>query len=112
MGTSDNRFQDIRDGLRALCAEFPDEYFRKIDEARGYPDAFVDALTKAGWLAALIPQEYGGLGVGLPGASAFIGGTHSVGRNSGPCPGPRCNIGSIVFHRPVTASDKLLPRCP
>src|SRR3954467_730839 len=56
------RFHDIRGGVRALCAEFPDEYFRKIDEARGYPHAFVDALTKAGWLAALIPQEYGGSG--------------------------------------------------
>ena len=53
-------YADIRDGVRSLCAEFPDEYFRKIDAERGYPEAFVNALTKAGWLAALIPQEYGG----------------------------------------------------
>ena len=53
------------DKVRALCAGFPDAYFREIDEARGYPEAFVDALTKAGWLAALIPQDYGGSGLGL-----------------------------------------------
>jgi len=57
--------QDIRDAIRALCTEFPDEYFRKIDEQRAYPEAFVDALTKAGWMAALIPQEFGGSGLGL-----------------------------------------------
>lgn len=49
--------QDIRDAVRALCAEFPPEYHRKVDAERGYPDAFVDALTKAGWMAALIPEE-------------------------------------------------------
>jgi acyl-CoA dehydrogenase len=50
---------EIRDSVRALCAEFPAEYHRKVDEARGYPEEFVDALTKAGWMAALIPEEYG-----------------------------------------------------
>ena len=55
---------EIRDAIRALCAEFPPEYFREVDEQRGYPEEFVDALTRAGWLAALIPQEYGGSGLG------------------------------------------------
>ena len=64
--------QDIRDAIRALCAQFPPEYFREVDEARGYPEAFVDALTKAGWLAALIPQEYGGSGLGLTEASVCV----------------------------------------
>ena len=50
-------FQDIREAVRDLCQQFPAEYFRKVDDERGYPEAFVDALTKAGWLAALIPQE-------------------------------------------------------
>lgn len=50
-----DRFQDLRDAVRALCAQFPDEYHRKIDEQRAYPEAFVEALTKAGWLAAMIP---------------------------------------------------------
>ncbi|MCQ9191739.1 acyl-CoA dehydrogenase family protein, partial [Escherichia coli] len=61
--------QDIRDAVRSLCEEFPPEYFRKIDEERGYPAQFVDALTQAGWMAALIPQEYGGSGLGLTEAS-------------------------------------------
>ena len=48
--TSDDQFPDIRDAVRDLCAQFPDEYFRKVDEVRGYPKEFVDALTKAGWM--------------------------------------------------------------
>ncbi|HVR54869.1 MAG TPA: acyl-CoA dehydrogenase family protein, partial [Pseudorhodoferax sp.] len=60
MTTTQDKYQDIRDAVRALCAEYPDEYFRKIDEQRAYPEAFVDALTRAGWMAALIPTEYGG----------------------------------------------------
>jgi len=64
--------QEIRDAIRALCADFPDEYFRKVDEQRAYPEAFVDALTKAGWMAALIPQEYGGSGLGLVEASVIM----------------------------------------
>ena len=63
--TAPDQYQEIRDAVRALCAEFPDEYHRKIDNARDYPEAFVTALTKAGWLAALIPTEYGGSGLGL-----------------------------------------------
>jgi Acyl-CoA dehydrogenase, N-terminal domain len=64
-----DRYQDLRDAVRALCAQFPDEYHRKIDEQRAYPEAFVEALTKAGWLAAMIPSEYGGAGLGLAEAS-------------------------------------------
>ena len=52
-----DRFDDIRDGIRALCAQFPAEYHRHIDRDRGYPDAFVEALTREGWMAALIPEE-------------------------------------------------------
>jgi acyl-CoA dehydrogenase len=59
-------YQDIREAIRDRCSSFPPDCFRKIDEARGYPVEFVDAPTKAGWLAALIPQEYGGSGLGLP----------------------------------------------
>ena len=58
----DNPHQEIRDAIRALCQQFPAEYFRKIDEARGYPEHFVDALTKAGGMAALIPEDRRGLG--------------------------------------------------
>jgi acyl-CoA dehydrogenase len=64
--TSDmDPYREIRDAIRALCLSFAGEYFRKIDEQRGYPEAFVNALTDSGWLAAMIPQQYGGSGLGL-----------------------------------------------
>src|SRR6266576_208091 len=110
MGTPDDRFQDIRDGVRALCAEFPDEYFRKIDEARGYPDAFVDALTKAGWLAALIPQEYGGSGLGLAEASVIMEEINRCGGNSGACHGQMYNMGTLLRHGSDAQKRKFLPR--
>ena len=69
--TAPDQYQDIRDAVRALCAGFPDEYHRRIDAQRAYPEAFVDALTKAGWLAALIPVQYGGSGLGLAQASVI-----------------------------------------
>ena len=78
-----DRFQDIREAVRDLCAGYPPEYFRRIDEERGYPEAFVDALTKAGWLAALIPQEYGGSGLGLTEASVIMEEINRAGGNSG-----------------------------
>jgi len=71
----------IREAVRALCARFPDEYFRRIDAERGYPDAFVDALIGAGWLAAMIPEAYGGTGLGLglsKKLAAALGGTIQV----------------------------------
>ncbi len=102
-------YQDIRDGVRALCAEFPDEYFRKIDEARGYPEAFVDALTKAGWLAALIPQEYGGSGLGLAEASVIMEEINRCGGNSGACHGQMYNMGTLVRHGSDAQKQKYLP---
>lgn len=76
-------YQDIRDAVRALCNDFPPEYHRQIDQARGYPEAFVDALTKAGWMAALIPEEYGGSGLGLTEASVIMEEINRSGGNSG-----------------------------
>ncbi|WP_323030365.1 acyl-CoA dehydrogenase family protein, partial [Castellaniella sp.] len=66
------QYQDIRDAIRDLCAQFGDDYFRRVDEARGYPAEFVDALTRAGWLSALIPEAYGGSGLGLTEASVIM----------------------------------------
>ena len=103
-------YQDIRDGVRALCAEFPDEYFRKIDEERGYPEAFVDALTKAGWLAALIPQEYGGSGLGLAEASVIMEEINRCGGNSGACHGQMYNMGTLLRHGSDEQKQKYLPR--
>ncbi len=85
-------YPEIREAVRALCAEFPAEYHRKIDEARGYPEAFVDALTKAGWMAALIPEEYGGSGLGLTEASIIMEEINRSGGNSGACHGQMYNM--------------------
>src|SRR4029079_5762248 len=105
-----DRFQDIRDGVRALCAEFPDAYFRKIDEARGYPEAFVDALTKAGWLAALIPEEYGGSGLSLTEASVIMEEINRCGGNSGACHGQMYTSGPFLRHGSEEQKRTYLPR--
>ena len=94
--------------MRALCAEFPDEYFRKVDEERAYPDEFVDALTKAGWLAALIPQEYGGSGLGLTEASVIMEEINRAGGNSGACHGQMYNMGTLLRHG-SEAQKQLVP---
>jgi acyl-CoA dehydrogenase len=105
-----DKFQDIRDGVRALCAEFPDEYHRKIDEQRGYPEAFVDALTKAGWLAALIPQEYGGSGLSLAEASVIMEEINRSGGNSGACHGQMYNMGTLLRHGSAAQKQFYLPK--
>ncbi|ACL61546.1 acyl-CoA dehydrogenase family protein [Methylobacterium nodulans] len=102
--------QDIRDAVRALCAEFPPEYHRRIDEARGYPEAFVDALTKAGWMAALIPEEYGGSGLGLTEASVIMEEINRSGGNSGACHGQMYNMNTLVRHGSEEQRQKYLPR--
>src|SRR5690606_25199417 len=88
-----DRFQEIRDALRDLCAQFPDEYHRQVDADRAYPEEFVDALTKAGWLAALIPTEYGGSGLGLAEASVIMEEINRSGANAGDCDGQVCHVG-------------------
>jgi acyl-CoA dehydrogenase len=101
---------EIRDAVRALCAQFPDEYFRKVDAERAYPEAFVDALTKAGWMAALIPQEYGGSGLGLTEASVIMEEINRCGGNSGACHGQMYNMGTLLRHGSEAQKRRLLPR--
>ncbi|QVN23129.1 acyl-CoA dehydrogenase family protein [Burkholderia pyrrocinia] len=108
--TQQNQYEDIREAVRDLCSEFPGEYFRKIDEARGYPDAFVDALTKAGWLAALIPQEYGGSGLGLTEASIIMEEINRSGGNSGACHGQMYNMGTLLRHGSAGQKQAYLPK--
>jgi acyl-CoA dehydrogenase len=103
------RHVDIRDGVRALCAEFPDEYFRKIDAERGYPEAFVEALTKAGWLAAMIPQEYGGSGLGLAEATVIMEEINRSGGNAGACHGQMYNMGTLLRHGSEAQKRRWLP---
>jgi acyl-CoA dehydrogenase len=106
----DNTFQDIRDGVRDLCAQFPQEYFRKADEQRAYPEAFVDALTKAGWMAALIPQEYGGSGLSLTEATVIMEEINRAGGNSGACHGQMYNMGTLLRHGSEAQRQHYLPR--
>jgi len=103
-------YQDIRDAVRALCAEFPPEYHRKVDEKRGYPEEFVDALTKAGWMAALIPQEYGGSGLGLTEASVIMEEINRAGGNSGACHGQMYNMGTLLRHGSAEQKQRYLPK--
>jgi acyl-CoA dehydrogenase len=110
MTETTDQYQDIRDAVRELCSQFPDEYFRKIDEARGYPEAFVDALTQAGWLAALIPQEYGGSGLGLTEASVIMEEINRSGGNSGACHGQMYNMGTLLRHGSEEQKRKYLPK--
>jgi acyl-CoA dehydrogenase len=105
-----DQYQDIREAVRALCAQFPDEYFRKVDEERGYPEAFVDALTRAGWLAALIPAEYGGSGLGLAEASVIMEEINRSGGNSGACHGQMYNMGTLLRHGSEAQKRLYLPK--
>ena len=107
---TDDQYSDIRDAVRALCAEFPDEYHRRIDTARGYPEVFVDALTKAGWLAAMIPTEYGGSGLGLAEASVVMEEINRSGGNSGACHGQMYNMGTLLRHGSQKQKDFYLPK--
>jgi len=102
--------QEIREAVRALCAQFPPEYHRKVDEQRAYPEAFVDALTEAGWLAALIPQEYGGSGLGLAEASVIMEEINRSGGNSGACHGQMYNMGTLLRHGSEAQKAYYLPR--
>jgi acyl-CoA dehydrogenase len=102
--------QEIRDAIRALCTDFPDVYFRKVDEQRAYPAAFVDALTKAGWMAALIPQEYGGSGLGLLEASVIMEEINRNGGNSGACHGQMYNMNTILRNGSQAQKRLYLPK--
>ena len=106
---TDHRYQDIRDAVRALCAEFPDAYHREVDSRRAYPEAFVDALTKAGWMAALIPQDYGGSGLGLAEASVIMEEINRAGGNSGACHGQMYNMGTLLRHGSAEQKQRYLP---
>ena len=108
--TTIDSHQDIREAVRDLCQQFAGEYFRKVDEARGYPEDFVNALTQAGWLAALIPQEYGGSGLGLTEASVIMEEINRSGGNSGACHGQMYNMGTLLRHGSAEQKERYLPK--
>jgi acyl-CoA dehydrogenase len=103
-------YQDMREALRALCSQFDSKYWQAVDEERGYPEAFVDALSKAGWLAALIPAEYGGSGLGLTEASVIMEEINRSGGNAGSCHGQMYNMGTILRHGSEEQKKLYLPQ--
>ena len=102
--------QDMREALRALCGGFDAAYWQKIDHERGYPEAFVDALTQAGWLAALIPADYGGSGLGLTEASVIMEEINFSGGNAGACHGQMYNMGTLLRHGSEAQKRQYLPK--
>jgi len=106
---SEDGYQEIREAVRALCADFPDDYHRKIAAEHGYPEAFVEALTKAGWLAAMIPQEFGGSGLGLAEASVIMEEINRSGGNAGACHGQMYNMGTVLRHGSAEQKARYLP---
>jgi len=102
--------QDIRDAVRQLCAGFDSTYWQSVDEQRGYPETFVDALTQAGWLAALIPQEFGGSGLNLTQASVIMEEINLSGGNAGTCHGQMYNMGTVLRHGSDLQKQTYLPR--
>ena len=105
-----DQYQEIRDAVRQICKQFPDEYFRKIDEERTYPEEFVNALTKAGWLAALIPQEYGGSGLSMAEASVIMEEINRSGGNAGACHGQMYVMNAITRSGTKEQKDMYLPK--
>ena len=102
--------QELRDALRALCGQFDSNYWQQVDEARGYPEAFVNALTEAGWLAALIPSAFGGSGLGLTEASVIMEEINFSGGNAGACHGQMYNMGTLLRHGSAAQKNLYLPK--
>lgn len=103
-------YDELREGVRALCAQFPPEYHREVDRARRYPEEFVAALTRDGWLSALIPEEYGGAGLGLAEASVILEEINRAGGNAGACHGQMYNMTTLVRHGSEAQKRSYLPR--
>jgi acyl-CoA dehydrogenase len=102
--------QEMREALRALCGTFDPAYWQKVDHERAYPEIFVDALTQAGWLAALIPAEYGGSGLGLTEASVIMEEINFSGGNAGSCHGQMYNMGTLLRHGSAAQKKLYLPK--
>ncbi len=107
---SPDQYQELREALRDLCGQFGSAYWQQVDEVRGYPEKFVDALTRAGWLAALIPTEYGGSGLGLAEASVIMEEINFSGGNAGSCHGQMYNMGTLLRHGSKEQKDFYLPK--
>jgi acyl-CoA dehydrogenase len=101
---------ELRSAVRDLCSRFPNEYWREIDQERDYPKAFVDALTEAGYLAALIPQEFGGAGLGITEASVILEEINRSGGNAGACHAQMYTMGTLLRHGSEEQKQRYLPK--
>ena len=104
------KHQDIRDAVAALCENFPGEYWRKKDRKNEYPTEFVKSLTESGFLAVLIPEEYGGSGLGISEASAILEEIHYQGGNAGACHAQMYTMGTLLRHGSEEQKKKYLPK--
>ena len=104
------RYAEIREEVAKLCSRFPGEYWRKLDEGRAYPTAFVQALTESGYLAALIPEEFGGVGLPLSGAAAILEEVQRQGCNGGACHAQMYIMGTILRHGSEAQKREYLPQ--
>jgi len=100
---------EIRDAIRALCLKFDGAYWRKLDRERGYPTEFVKALTDAGWLATLIPEEYGGAGLGISAAAAVLEEVQRAGCNGAACHAQMYTMGTVLRHGSAEQKQRYLP---
>ena len=107
--SSNPEHDELRRGVRSLCADFTCEYWQKLDEARAYPEAFVKALTDAGWLSALIPEQYGGSGLGITEASIILEEVNRSGANSGACHAQMYVMGTLLRHGSAEQKQRYLP---
>jgi len=100
---------EIRDSVRRMCADFPGEYWRKLDRERAYPTDFVQALTRSGFLSVLIPEEYGGSGLGLRAASVILEEIHRAGCNGAAAHAQMYTMGTLLRHGSAEQKTKYLP---
>jgi len=107
---TDNNFESLRDGVRSVVSQFDSRYWQDLDQARAFPEKFVDALTKAGWLSALIPEEYGGTNLSLVEASVIMEEINRAGGNSGACHGQMYVMACVVRHGSEAQKQALLPK--
>ena len=110
MDETGQSFPEVREGVRKLVARFPGPYWQALDRERKYPTEFVTALTEAGWLSVLIPEEYGGSGLGLTAAAAVLEEIHRSGCNGGACHAQMYTMGTILNHGSAAQKAEYLPR--
>ena len=107
---TEDYFTDIREGVRNICGQFPNTYWQKLDSKRAYPSEFVKALTDSGYLAVLIPEEFGGSGLGLAAATAILEEIHKSGGNAAACHAQMYTMGTILRHGSTKQKSEYLPK--